>query len=186
VPLRRGAPRSEHGATIVAAILDATAELLDGRSLDGVTTNTIAERAGVSVGSLYQYFGSKEAIVAALAERLDVRDAGRELAALAGVTTTERAAAALVGAMAVRDAVRAALLAGAPAGWMEETSERGSAAVRARLAALLTGDRTAERAFVAYHAVRSAVRAAHVQAPEMLDDPRFAAELTLLVRRYLG
>jgi AcrR family transcriptional regulator len=52
----------------VEAIIDAAAELLSssGRS---VSTNQIARRAGVSIGSLYQYFPSRDAIVAALFER---------------------------------------------------------------------------------------------------------------------
>ena len=39
------------------------------RRLDGTTTNHIAEQAGVSIGSLYQYFPNKTAIVAALIQR---------------------------------------------------------------------------------------------------------------------
>ena len=48
------------------AIIEATARLLESQGRNGLTTNTIAERAGVSVGSLYQYFPNKEAILATL------------------------------------------------------------------------------------------------------------------------
>jgi AcrR family transcriptional regulator len=53
----------------VEAILGAAVELLSSRGYGATSTNQIAARAGVSVGSLYQYFPNKDAIVAALFER---------------------------------------------------------------------------------------------------------------------
>jgi AcrR family transcriptional regulator len=53
----------------VEALLDATAQVLVKSGYEGTNTNRIAEAAGVSVGSLYQYFPSKEALVAELVER---------------------------------------------------------------------------------------------------------------------
>jgi AcrR family transcriptional regulator len=63
----------------VRAILEAAAQLLEAHGLEGVTTDRIAARAGVSVGSLYQYFPSKEAIVATLA-RCHLLEGARALA----------------------------------------------------------------------------------------------------------
>jgi AcrR family transcriptional regulator len=54
---------------MVEAILEAAIRVLVARGYEGTTTIAVAERAGVSVGSLYQYFPNKEALVAALAER---------------------------------------------------------------------------------------------------------------------
>lgn len=51
------------------AILDATAHILVRDGYDGLSTNRIAERAGVSIGSLYQYFPNKEALVGELVDR---------------------------------------------------------------------------------------------------------------------
>lgn len=51
-------------------ILDAAAQVLVEEGFDRATTNGIARRAGVSIGSLYQYFPNKEAVVAALFDRL--------------------------------------------------------------------------------------------------------------------
>ncbi len=53
----------------VNALLEATARILVKEGFDKASTNRIAEVAGVSVGSLYQYFPSKEALVAALIDR---------------------------------------------------------------------------------------------------------------------
>ena len=54
---------------MVETILDATARILVEQGFSGTTTNRVAERAGISVGSLYQYFPSREALVAAVAQR---------------------------------------------------------------------------------------------------------------------
>ena len=50
-------------------ILDATARVLTEQGLDQLTTNAVAELAGVSVGSIYQYFPGKEALFAELRRR---------------------------------------------------------------------------------------------------------------------
>jgi len=65
---RRQAIQPRARAT-VDAILEATARILVREGYDHASTNRIAEAAGVSIGSLYQYFPSKEALVAALLER---------------------------------------------------------------------------------------------------------------------
>lgn len=51
------------------AVVEATARVLVERGYDGATTRRIAERAGVSVGSLYQYFPSRDALVTSVIER---------------------------------------------------------------------------------------------------------------------
>ncbi|MGH7805333.1 MAG: TetR/AcrR family transcriptional regulator, partial [Candidatus Binatia bacterium] len=65
----RKAPRQERAKANVEAIVDAAAHLLRERGWAALTTNHIAARAGVSIGTLYQFFPGKEAVVAALAER---------------------------------------------------------------------------------------------------------------------
>jgi len=65
----RKEPRQERAKATVDAILSATARILVKEGYDRASTNRIAEAAGVSVGSLYQYFPSKEALVAALIEK---------------------------------------------------------------------------------------------------------------------
>lgn len=59
----------ERSRRTVTALLDATAHILVKEGFDKASTNRIAELTGVSVGSLYQYFPSKEAVVAALIDR---------------------------------------------------------------------------------------------------------------------
>lgn len=67
-PIRRN-PRQGRARATVEAVLEAAAQILETKGLKGATTNAIAERAGVSVGSLYQYYPDKGALVLALYER---------------------------------------------------------------------------------------------------------------------
>ena len=65
---RKRASQSRSRAT-VKALVDATARILVREGFDQASTNRIAETAGVSIGSLYQYFPGKEALVAAVIDR---------------------------------------------------------------------------------------------------------------------
>ncbi len=65
----RKMPIQQRSKLMVSTILDATARVLVEQGFSRTTTNRVAERAGISVGSLYQYFPSREALVAAVAQR---------------------------------------------------------------------------------------------------------------------
>jgi AcrR family transcriptional regulator len=67
-PVRRQ-PRQERARFTVQAVLDATVVLLKRDGVDAITTNRVAEVAGVCIGSIYQYFPDKRAIFAALHQR---------------------------------------------------------------------------------------------------------------------
>ncbi len=69
----------------MAAILEATARLLVTEGFHNLSTNRIAEVAGVSVGSLYQYFPNKEAIVAAVVDEFADRQFDTLAAELADI-----------------------------------------------------------------------------------------------------
>jgi len=63
-------PRQARSKATVEAILEAAAQVLRRDGLENCTTARIAERAGVSVGTLYQYFPNKEAVYTELIDRL--------------------------------------------------------------------------------------------------------------------
>jgi AcrR family transcriptional regulator len=67
-PLRR-APMQRRSVERVQRMLDAAQELVAELGYDAVTTTLIAERADVSIGSLYQFFPDKQAVVRAVALR---------------------------------------------------------------------------------------------------------------------
>ncbi|PZA11724.1 TetR/AcrR family transcriptional regulator [Rhodopseudomonas palustris] len=68
-PPPRKSPRQARSAETVRAIVEAAARILEQGGLGAFTTNAVAERAGVSIGSLYQYFPGKEALIGALIVR---------------------------------------------------------------------------------------------------------------------
>jgi AcrR family transcriptional regulator len=62
-------PQQERSQQMVLTLIEATALCISKYGLDAVTTPKIAEMAGVSVGSLYQYFDDKQALIEALIEK---------------------------------------------------------------------------------------------------------------------
>ncbi len=89
----RKSPRQARSAETVRIILEAAARILEAHGLDGFTTNAVAERAGVSIGSLYQYFPGKEALTGALIHRetsVLLEDATAALHAATGRAALER------------------------------------------------------------------------------------------------
>lgn len=64
----RKRPRQQRSRELVDAIVEAAARVFEREGLDA-TTNRIADEAGVSIGSLYQYFGNKHELLYALVER---------------------------------------------------------------------------------------------------------------------
>lgn len=91
----RKAPKQARSLATVQAIVEAAARILEERGHEGFSTNAVAEKAGVSIGSLYQYFPRKDALIGALIARETtclVEDA--EIAA--GKPTGDEALSALI------------------------------------------------------------------------------------------
>jgi AcrR family transcriptional regulator len=71
----RKLPQQERSRVMVSFIVEAAQQVLEKQGQAGFNTNAIAERAGISIGSLYQYFPNKHAIVAAMA-RNEIHNTG--------------------------------------------------------------------------------------------------------------
>ena len=67
--LTRREPKQQRSRQTVEAVLEAVQRVLKRHGVESITTNRIAEAAGVSIGSLYQYFPDKQAIFTALYDR---------------------------------------------------------------------------------------------------------------------
>jgi AcrR family transcriptional regulator len=65
----RKRPQQRRSRVTIDAIFEATIQVLLANGLDRITTIQIADRAGVSIGSLYQYFPNKRALMAAVVKR---------------------------------------------------------------------------------------------------------------------
>jgi AcrR family transcriptional regulator len=107
----RKSASQKRSQAMVEALLDATARVLTKQGYDRASTNRIAATAGVSVGSLYQYFPNKEALVAALVARHNremlqlLRDALKEVASLDLATAMRKVVRAAVDAHLVDSAL---------------------------------------------------------------------------------
>jgi AcrR family transcriptional regulator len=101
----RKAPSQRRSTDTVEAILGAAARILVSRGWAGLTTNHVAKRAGVSIGTLYEYFPGKEALATALVERhIDeaervLTERSTNLATLGRAPSIEELARTLVRAM---------------------------------------------------------------------------------------
>ena len=104
VPKPPTAPRKRAGQArsraTVEALVEATARILVRDGYDRASTNRIAEEAGVSVGSLYQYYPCKEALVVAVIERhnRDLMRVVREALATVATEPVEIGVSALIAA----------------------------------------------------------------------------------------
>ena len=190
----RRKPQQERALEKVGLMLEAATRILDKQGLGGLTTNRVAEVAGVSIGTVYQYFNDKSELLDALAERELQALKTAMLAALTGPAPTEAGGR-------VRALVRAALdayggrtgvhrllvehllaRAGAtPLPGMREAivqmmSGGGIVAFDQRVRTLPPAD-----AFVLTHAVGGVIRAL-LAAPDKLDGPQRQAIEDALVR----
>lgn len=99
----RKVPQQQRARVTHDAILVAAAHIIGKHGLAGFNTNAVAERAGVSIGSLYQYFPNKDALMAALIERQQERQLATLHAAAESIDTSANLEAV------VRALVRAAM-----------------------------------------------------------------------------
>jgi AcrR family transcriptional regulator len=195
----RKRPRQDRSRETVDSILDATTRVLVKDGFDGLTTNAVARVAGVSIGSLYQYYPNKEALVAALIERHSEQMNAAIKAELARVATLPIAQAAravielTMQAHAIDPELHRVLTEQVPRigrlaklRELDEISQRMVVALLvARRAELAIRDPDLA-AFVLVSTIESIVHRAALLYPERLRDPRLVDEATLVVTRYLG
>lgn len=91
-------PKQGRSKATVAAIVEAAARILAEQGWAGFNTNAVAARAGVSIGSLYEYFPDKQALVDEIASDHLARSEALLASAATGITGTD-APAALVDAL---------------------------------------------------------------------------------------
>jgi AcrR family transcriptional regulator len=183
---------------MVETILQAATRVFTRLGYPQATTNRIAAAAGISVGSLYQYFSSKDAIAVELLRRYRER-----LVALVGdrmsamsATSLESIVRALVEALVRAEGIDPALhrvlieqvlrtdARGAIVGFEERLEALVARAIRAAPAGARTPDPDVA-AFVLVRSVLGTVHAAVVDRPG-IDRGKVADELTRWIVRYLG
>ncbi len=188
----RKKPRQERAHATVDAILLAAAHILKTEGFERATTNRIAELAGVSIGSLYQYFPNKASIVGALRERHSDWFNGCLRAEIDRVAElpmrpAARAAVELMIAMHVVDPALHNALSERRA--MEPHVELE---FRHLMQAKLEENRANIRpldlelaSFITIRALEALIHGTALDEPERLSNPHFAEEVTELLVRYL-
>ena len=203
-PRPRKRPKQARSRLTVDAIVEAAAQVLVADGYDGLTTTRVAERAGVSIGTLYQYFPDKDALVAALveghlaAEEIALNAAFADLEATGDLAETplaeaiDRLVEAFVGVFAEAPERSSALYAQVPyvkwqsgvLGVARRTTEAVTALLQAHAPDVRRPD-AALAAFVVVHAVDTLTQRAVTERPADVASGAVTAEATDLVRRYL-
>ncbi|MGE0872730.1 MAG: TetR/AcrR family transcriptional regulator [Kofleriaceae bacterium] len=195
----RKRPRQARSQATVDSILAATTRVLIRHGFDGLTTNAVAELAGVSIGSLYQYFPNKEALVAALIEHTVERWNAitlTELGRVAALPIAEAVRAMIeltIQFYSEQPALHRVLLEQVPrVGRLarivelhEHTQQVTATLLASRKRELAIGD-PEMAAFVLLSAIDAIVQRATLIKPERLRDPALLDETTAMVTRYLG
>lgn len=190
----RKQPVQERSRATVEAVLAATLQVLRKHGAAALTTTRVAEVAGVSVGSLYQYFPNKRALVAALKLQYFEQITGRTLAAIHAARDLPLAAAVahIVGELlaAKRDnrvmalALHSSLAELGGRAWVRQAG----AMLSDPLAELLRDAGVARpdvAARIVVSSIEGVIAAALESDPHALDDPGLADELVTLACAYL-
>ncbi len=202
--LARRAPRQARAREKIGLILDAAVRILDREGAAGLTTNRIAEVAGISVGTLYQYYANKQQVLEALARRevAQVLARVREvLAARPDAASGDRVRAlvrVVLGAFGGRHRVRKLVLEAAMSGAGPASTRRESlhGALEVFVPMLVSGElrdargepiRLGELAARALSdATLGAIRGALARDPHALSEPSFEDALVALIRGFLN
>ncbi|HET6612703.1 MAG TPA: TetR/AcrR family transcriptional regulator [Kofleriaceae bacterium] len=180
------------------AILAATAQLLEKLGYARTTTNAIAERAGVSIGSLYEYFPNKDSVVVALMEQqLDEQfavfsGALEEMTEVPLAQATRALIEILIASKRVRPKLMQALATAGPtevrAAFMRRFNQRSCQVVLAALRDRpeMARDQDLELStFMAVNAVYGIIDAVLVERPSLLQSDDLIDELSALILGYL-
>jgi len=196
----RKRPRQERSRRTVEAILEAAAQVFERRGYAAGTTDAIAARAGVSVGSVYQYFPNKDAILVALVERhleegvalvsqllREAREGPVELGAL-----LRRFVEAMLALHQREPRLHRVLFEEIPLpASLRRELERREQSIAQEVAALLTSRlglplrNAALTAYLLVHSVEGLVHDFALRPPGELDAGAFAEELVCMLRAYL-
>ena len=194
---KRRIPRQARAAETVAAILEAAAQILEAGGLAAFTTNAVAERAGVSIGTLYQYFVDKNALLLALARQemgAALVEVGRALSGVDDPTPESRVRAmvrAMVHAFRGRSRARKAVVQAILAQGLGIEMVAPINSFIASIGTVIGPDSERlpslerEQVFVLSRALLGAIRAAVMEEQPFLQSRAFEDELVRLVMSYI-
>lgn len=182
----------------VNAILEAAAHILREVGYARLNTNRVADKAGISIGSLYQYFSNKETLVAELRRRHfeDIRSemekAYRQSHGLPFEAASRSLIEASIKARQIDPALHRVISTQTPALDLSE-DDNSARSARKMIERFFDSRRDELRnnldiplaAHIAYQLVKSVTHAAVIDEPELLKHPDFVAELQRMLLAYV-
>ena len=199
IDLLRRKPRQARAQDTVEVIFEATARILRRKGRAALNTNYIAECAGISVGTLYQYFPDKESILVAMARRELAADQAAVVKAMsepveaADADLVRRAIRALISRLRRNREVRRiaieTLMSEGHGDELASSVQQVAQMVGAKSDRFLPG--RAEPVspislFVITRAISGVMRSASQEQSPLLDSQEFEDELVHLVKSYFG
>jgi len=194
----RKTPRQQRSKATVDAILKAASRILVDEGYEATTTRGVAERAGVSIGSLYQYFPSKEALVMAIAERqmervrIHVTEALADAANAPLPEVARLLAQGIIGAYAENPRLYQEVFEQGPRFGLGGTSRALHQRIESVVRSFLTQHAGSLRprnldlaTFVIVRTIRGVILSAATERPELFSDPELSQELSALMLGYL-
>jgi AcrR family transcriptional regulator len=197
--LQRKSPTQARARATIDAIFEATARIIEREGIAALNTNRIAERAGLSIGTLYDYFPNKDAILIAMARRRLARDEALVRQAIAGrgpnetASLVRRAVRAMVALQKDGPKVRRAIMAVHLANGFGHEHARPVQEIAELVTernAQLVGEKVpmlhGAALFVVTRAVTGVIRAAFEERSQLPGTTELEDELVRLVEAYLS
>lgn len=195
----RKSPQQSRSRVTVESILDGAIRVLEQEGSLALTTTRIAHAAGVSVGTLYQYFPNRKSILDALQEREFQRTISmmQEVMINSQPSSTDELARAVIRGLfrlyaAAPELHRVLVIEGLVGEAAPEQVKAFDLRMVNLVRSVLTGARLTCRrknvdaaAFVAYQSVRAAMMAHLLESPPGIDEAALTDELADLLHRYL-
>jgi AcrR family transcriptional regulator len=188
-------PTQERSKQTVAAILEACAQLIAKEGYYSVTTDRIAETAGVSIGSLYQFFGNKESVVSALIKQMVEEDRHyffEKMQLVANLSNNEKIMRMLEIGFEIyrikpelRTALQTVRLYLTEPDYLTQSRRILMDVLRAHLPTLTPGRDPDKVAFITVTAYLSIMNNSLLDSPSLVNDPELMKELFLMFKKYL-
>lgn len=188
-------PTQERSKQTVSSILEACARIISREGYFSVTTDKIAVEAGVSIGSLYQFFGNKESVVSALIKKLIEDDREfffRRMQPYENLSAAEKIPKMLETGFEIyrqqpelRAALQAVRLYLTEQDYLTQSRRTFTEFVRNHLCHITPPRDKDKVSYIAVTAFLSIMNSTMHDSPELVKDPSLIEELTLMFKKYL-
>lgn len=188
-------PTQERSKQTVSNILEGCARVISREGYFSVTTDKIATEAGVSIGSLYQFFGNKESVVSALIKHLiedDRRCFFERMQAFQDAPVSDRISKMLEIGFEIyrskpelRSALQTVRLYLTDQEYISQSRRVFTEFIRKNLPPLRNNRNPDKVAYIAVTAFLCIMNNTILDTPDLINDPELVNEMTLMFKKYL-